>query len=150
MANVITVSKLVNYIKHYLESNTLLQAIVVKGEITNVRLSQNGHAYFTLKDKDAAIDCTLWKGNRSRLKFVIENGLKVIVSASVNLYVVSGKMNLNVETIQPDGMGSLHLAFEQMKKRLEAEGLFDPKYKKLIAMIPKAVGRSNFTDWFCN
>jgi len=138
--NVVTVSRLVNYIKKYLESNNLLQGVSVKGEISNYRLSQNGHVYFTLKDADASIDCTMWKSTRAKIKFEPETGLMVVVSASVTVYVASGKMHLIIESMEPDGIGGLHLAFEQMKAKLEKEGLFDERYKKPIPTLPKAVG----------
>ncbi|MEI6602183.1 MAG: exodeoxyribonuclease VII large subunit [Clostridia bacterium] len=138
--NVVTVSRLVNYIKKYLESNNLLQGVSVKGEISNYRLSQNGHVYFTLKDADASIDCTMWKSMRARLKFAPETGLMVVVSANVTVYVASGKMHLIIESMQPDGIGGLHLAYEQLKEKLEKEGLFDARNKKELPMLPRAVG----------
>ena len=138
--NVVTVSRLVNYIKKYLESNNLLQGVSVKGEISNYRLSQNGHVYFTLKDADASIDCTMWKSSRLRLKFEPESGLMVIVSANITVYVASGKMHLIIESMQPDGIGSLHLAFEQMKAKLDKEGLFDERNKKSLPTLPRSVG----------
>ena len=136
----VTVSRLVNYIKKYLESNELLQGVSVKGELSNYRVSQNGHVYFNLKDADASIDCTMWKGTRMRLKFEPETGMMVIIEANITVYVVSGKMHLVVESMQPDGIGSLHLAYEQLKTKLEKEGLFDEKHKKKLPEIPRAVG----------
>ncbi|MEI6132488.1 MAG: exodeoxyribonuclease VII large subunit [Bacillota bacterium] len=137
---VVSVSRLVNYIKRYLESNDLIQGVNVKGEISNYRLSQNGHVYFTLKDADASIDCTMWKSTRAKIKFEPETGLMVVCSANVTVYVNSGKMHLIIESMQPDGIGGLHLAFEQLKEKLEKEGVFSEARKRQLPVLPKAVG----------
>jgi exodeoxyribonuclease VII large subunit len=118
----------------------ILSSLWVKGEISNFKNHYSGHLYFTLKDEKSLIKCVMFKSQASLLKFMPEDGLKVIIRGSVTVYERDGQYQLYAEGMQPDGLGSLHLAYEQLKKRLEAEGLFDKLRKKKIPYIPSAIG----------
>lgn len=136
----ITVAQLNRYVNTLLEQDETLNPVLVKGELSGVKTYPSGHIYFTLKDSEAAVACVLFRGYASRLRIRPENGLKVIVTARATLYDRDGRFQLIVMDMTADGMGALYLAFEQMKKRLEQEGLFDPAHKKKIPMLPSAIG----------
>lgn len=136
----LTVSELNNYIKNLFESNRTLSSITVRGEISNFTNHRSGHLYFSLKDSDGQIRAVMFRSRASALKFVPESGMKVIVHGSVTVYPRDGSYQLYVSTMQPDGIGALYLAYEQMKARLAEEGLFDEIYKKQIPLFPKRVG----------
>src|ERR1700682_5204506 len=112
----------------------------VEGEISNCHSAQSGHIYFTLKDAKAQIKCVCFRTQAMRLKFRPEDGLKLIVRGSVSVYEPRGEYQIYVEHIEPSGVGALQLAFEQLKKRLEAEGLFDEARKKALPMMPRRIG----------
>jgi len=136
----LTVEQLNTYIKDYLNTSPLLQKVYVKGEISNVRVyGGSGHIYFTLKDENSAIPATMF-GGASKLKFKPENGMKVLCLGRVAVFVRDGQYRLYAEEMEPDGIGSLYIAFEQLKKKLEAQGLFSPAHKKKIPKIPFSVG----------
>ncbi len=136
----LTVEQLNSYIKDYLNTSPLLQKVYVKGEISNVRVyGGSGHIYFTLKDEGSAIPATMF-GGASKLKFKPENGMKVLCLGRVAVFVRDGQYRLYAEEMEPDGIGSLYIAFEQLKKKLEAQGLFSPAHKKKIPKIPFSVG----------
>jgi exodeoxyribonuclease VII large subunit len=126
------------------EVNALLDqgfsGIRVEGEATNVNPSGRGHVYFTLKDESAAIDCVMWASKAQRLKFRLDDGLAVLVRGSLTIYAQRGRFQLVVDDVQPQGMGALQLAFEQLKKRLEAEGLFAAERKRPLPALPNRVG----------
>ena len=126
------------------EVNTLLEqgfsGIRVEGEATNVNPSGRGHVYFTLKDENAAIDCVLWASKAKRLKFRLEDGLAVLVRGSLTIYAQRGRFQMVVDDVQPQGVGALQLAFEQLKKRLELEGLFAAERKRPLPALPNRVG----------
>ena len=114
--------------------------ISVEGEVSNAHAAQSGHLYFTLKDARSQIRCVCFRTQLMRLKFRPEDGLHVTVRGSVSVYEQRGEYQIYVEHVEPVGLGALQLAFEQLKKRLEAEGLFDPERKKPLPMLPQRVG----------
>ncbi|MBE6713100.1 MAG: exodeoxyribonuclease VII large subunit [Ruminococcaceae bacterium] len=137
----LTVTALNEYIKGKLEGDPLLANITVKGEISNfVNHYKTGHFYLSLKDEGGVIRAVMFRMNASKLRFVPENGMKVICRGRVSSYVKDGSVQLYIADMEPDGVGALYIAFEQLKKKLEAEGLFDPAYKKPIPKYPRRVG----------
>jgi exodeoxyribonuclease VII large subunit len=126
------------------EVNSLLEqgysGVRVEGEVTNVSASGRGHLYFTLKDEAAALDCVMWSSRARRLKFELEDGLAVEALGSLTIYPQRGRFQLVVEDLQPQGVGALQLAFEQLKRKLEAEGLFAAERKRPLPPLPNRVG----------
>ena len=114
--------------------------IFVEGEISNCREAQSGHVYLTLKDERSQIRCVWFKQQRRGVKFTPEDGLKVTVRGSISVYEARGEYQIYVESMEPLGRGALQVAFEQLKKRLETEGLFDPKHKKPLPLLPSCIG----------
>src|SRR5713226_3199046 len=112
----------------------------VEGEVSNYRPAQSGHLYFTLKDEKAQVRCVCFRNQAIRLKFRPEDGLKLIVRGSIGVYEPRGEYQIYVEHIEPAGLGALQLAFEQLKKRLESEGLFDESRKKPLPLLPRRIG----------
>ena len=135
-----TVSELGTYIKGLIESDRILGAVTVKGEISNSVYHRSGHLYFTLKDENAQIKCVMFRSSTIRLKFMPENGMKVTAFGSVNMYTKDGSIQLYVTQLQPDGIGALYKAYEQLKERLYREGLFDASLKKPIPKLPDRIG----------
>jgi len=133
-----TVSELTARIRDLLAKN--FTGILVEGEISNFREAQSGHLYFTLKDDRSQIRCVWFKQQRLRVKFRPEDGLKVTVRGSISVYEARGEYQIYVESMEPLGLGALQLAFEQLKRRLEAEGLFDPGHKKPLPLLPSRIG----------
>ena len=136
----LTVIELNNFIKNLIDSNRTLAAISVVGEISNFTDHRSGHLYFSLKDSDAQIRAVMFRSARSRLKFVPTEGMKVTVHGSVSLYPQGGTVQLYVNTMAPDGLGALYKAYEQLKEKLSAEGLFDDEHKKPIPRFPSRIG----------
>jgi exodeoxyribonuclease VII large subunit len=134
----LTVSELTARIRDLLAKNFTDLSVI--GEISNCREAQSGHLYFTLKDEKAQIRCVWFKQDRRGLKFRVEDGLKVALRGSISVYEQRGEYQIYVESMEPVGLGSLQLAFEQLKKRLEAEGLFDAKHKKPLPLLPSRIG----------
>ncbi len=134
----LTVSELTARIRDLLAKN--LTDLTVEGEISNCRPAQSGHLYFTLKDEKAQVRCVWFKQQMRGLKFRPEDGLKVSVRGSVGVYEARGEYQIYVESMEPVGRGALQLAFEQLKKRLEAEGLFDARRKKPLPVLPSRIG----------
>jgi exodeoxyribonuclease VII large subunit len=114
--------------------------VLVEGEVSNAHPAQSGHLYFTLKDARAQVRCVCFRSQLVRLKFRPEDGLHVTVRGSLGVYEMRGEYQIYVEHVEPVGLGALQLAFEQLKKRLEAEGLFHPDRKKPLPMLPRSVG----------
>ncbi|MBQ4117065.1 MAG: exodeoxyribonuclease VII large subunit [Clostridia bacterium] len=138
---VITVSQLNEYIKAVIEGQPVLRSLFVKGEISNfTNHYKTGHFYFTLKDENSLIRCIMFKGFAEKLKFVPENGMKIILHGKVSAYPRDGQYQLYADNMEPDGIGALYIAYEQLKAKLEKEGLFNPIYKKPLPKIPKRVG----------
>ena len=136
----LTVTELNNYVKRMFDSDRALSAVSVTGEISNLTVHRTGHLYFSLKDEESQIKAVMFRSAASSLKFMPENGMKVIVRCSVSVYTAGGSYQLYVNSMQPDGVGSLYLAYEQLKSKLEREGLFAIEFKKRLPRYPKAVG----------
>ncbi len=137
---VFTVSEINGYVKSIFDEDAVLSEVVVTGEISNLKNHSSGHMYFTLKDESAAISAAMFKWNRKWMRFVPENGMKVIAHGKITLYEPSGQFQLVVTSLQPDGAGELFLAYEQLRRKLEGEGLFDQSRKKPIPEYPERVG----------
>ena len=135
-----TVSELNNYIKHLLTSDPQMNEVWVRGEISNLTKHSSGHYYFTIKDRDSQLSCVSFRSTNRTLKFEPETSMKVLVFGSIDVYTVRGQYQMRVFDMRPDGVGELYKAFEQLKKKLESEGLFDESHKKPIPKYPKKVG----------
>lgn len=141
MSKAITVSQLNRYLKDIVESQQVLNNIYVVGEISNfLHYYRSGHLYFTLKDSQSQLKAVMFSSYAQRLKFSPEDGMSVICRGRVSVYEKDGLYQLYVEDMQPDGVGSLSLAFEQLKERLSREGLFDEKHKKPLPKYPRKIG----------
>lgn len=136
----LSVSALTKYIKRKFEADPHLHHVLVKGEISNFKQHSSGHMYFTLKDDKARILAVMFSSNTRNMKFTPENGMKVLLSGEVSLYEQSGQYQMYVKTMQPDGIGDLYLAYEQLKERLEKEGLFSPAHKQALPRYPNVIG----------
>lgn len=136
--SVYTVSSLLRVSKALLESS--LGRVRVEGEISNLSRPASGHLYFTLKDERSQVRCALFRGQRTRLTVEPADGLKVVASARVSLYEPRGDYQLIVDSLRPAGEGALQLAFEALKRQLEAEGLFDPAHKQQLPALPRRIG----------
>ena len=136
----LSVSELNAYVKRIFDSDRELSAISVVGEISNLTVHRTGHIYFSLKDEFSQIKAVMFRSAASGLKFIPENGMKVIARCSVSVYTATGSYQLYVNNMQPDGVGALYLAYEQLKAKLDAEGLFAPEHKKNIPLYPMSVG----------
>ena len=137
---VYSVNELNNYAKSLLDSDENLKHIFVTGEISNYKAHYSGHLYMTIKDESASIKAVMFAGNASRLRFSVENGMKVLIFGTVSLFPRDGSFQLYINDMQPDGVGALSVAYEQLKKKLEAEGLFSTLHKKPIPKFPQRVG----------
>ncbi len=135
---VCTVSELAMRIKASLEDR--FPAVWVEGEISNLRTPSSGHAYFTLKDDGAQLRCVLFRGRGRRVAFQPEDGMQVLAFGGLDVYIARGEYQLVVELLEPKGVGALQLAFEQLKRRLEAEGLFDAARKRPLPSFPRTIG----------
>lgn len=138
--NVLSITQINEYIRSRMDSDPLLTAVAVRGEISNYKLYPSGHHYFTLKDENAALKCVMFKGNAFRLKFRPENGMKIIAFGKISVFPRDGAYQLYCTALTVDGVGDLHAAFEQLKKKLEAQGLFDEAHKKPIPKYPGVIG----------
>lgn len=134
---IFSVSEITKSIKFILEST--FEKISIEGEISNFKAHGSGHWYFNLKDEEAVINCTMWKGLNSYVFFTPEDGMKVIVSGRVTVYPPRGSYQIDVRSMKPAGEGELQAAFERLKKKLFEEGLFDEKFKKPIPNFPKKI-----------
>ncbi len=138
--NALTVEQLNTYIRDYLAGAPLLAHVTVRGELSNVRVyGASGHIYFTLKDEKSSLPATMF-GGAGKLAFQPESGMKVICTGRVSVFVRDGQYRFYADEMQPDGVGALAIAFEQLKRKLEAEGLFSQAHKKKIPKIPFRVG----------
>jgi len=137
--NVLSISQLNEYIRGRMDSDPLLTQVAVRGEISNYKLYPSGHHYFTLKDESSALKCVMFKGNAMRLRFRPENGMKIIAMGRVSVFPRDGAYQLYCTAMAMDGIGDLYAAFEQLKKKLESQGLFDPAYKKPLPKYPGTI-----------
>ena len=136
----ITVSKLNAYVKAIIDNDELLNNVYIKGEISNLKKHYTGHYYFTLKDKDSLIKCVMFKSYTSYLNFDVEDGMNVVILGTVAVYERDGIYQIYAKGMELDGVGDLYAAYEKLKAKLEAEGLFEKKYKKKIPYLPKEIG----------
>lgn len=133
--NTLSVSALNEQIKSLLE--TSFTRVMVEGELSRITYHNSGHIYFTLKDNSSAISCVMFRGNASRLKFQLEEGMKVILDGAVSVYTPRGSYQVNCFNIEPSGQGALALAYEQLKQKLQDKGYFNPETKKQLPKFPK-------------
>lgn len=136
----ITVSQLTRYIKYKIDNDINLNEVFLKGEISNFKAHSRGHFYFTLKDEGSRINAIMFASSTKKIKFMPADGMKVLVTGKISVFEANGGYQIYVSDMLEDGVGNLYVAFEQLKKKLELEGLFDPSKKKAIPKIPKRVG----------
>ncbi len=137
---ILSITQINEYIRAMMDADVLLAGVAVCGEISNYKVYPSGHHYFTLKDEGAALKCVMFRSNAVRLKFRPENGMKVIAMGKISAYPRDGAYQLYCSTMALDGAGDLHAAFEQLKAKLAAQGLFDPAHKKPIPAYPGTIG----------
>lgn len=140
MNDIFTVSQINKYLKNKIESDLLLTDILLKCEISNFKAHFSGHLYMTLKDEASTLRAVMFKGDAVRLKIRPEDGMKVIVRCRIGVYEAGGSYQAYIREMQSDGLGDLHVAFEQLKAKLEEEGLFDEAHKKGIPKFPEKIG----------
>ncbi|PYG86821.1 exodeoxyribonuclease VII large subunit [Ruminiclostridium sufflavum DSM 19573] len=140
MEKVFSVSDINTYIKQLLSTDSILSGLSVRGEISNFKHHYTGHMYFTVKDESSVLKCVMFRSHASLLRFMPKNGEKVIVSGYISVFERDGQYQLYADDIQPDGIGALHLAYEQLKNKLQAEGLFDSAIKKKLPLLPRNIG----------
>ena len=139
--NILTVTQITSYLKSYIDENKKLSGIYIKGEITDFKANfYSGHFYFSLKDSGSEINCVMFRSYAERIRFMPENGMSVIVRCDLSVYQKACSCQLYVYDIQPEGLGAKHLAFEQLKAKLETEGLFDLSHKKSLPVYPEKIG----------
>lgn len=136
----LSVSEVSQYIKRILNSDPILGHIRVKGEISNYKFHSSGHMYFTLKDNKSKINCVMFKSNCEKLKFIPKEGMSLSCKGYISIYERNGQYQLYVNEMEPEGVGALYLAYQQLKEKLDKEGLFSNKHKKQIPSIPRKIG----------
>ena len=136
----LTVTQLTRYIKYKLDNDTNLREVYLKGEISNFKAHTRGHFYFTIKDEGSRINAVMFASSASKVKFTPEDGMKILVTGRISVYEATGGYQIYVNEMMEDGVGNLYVAFEQLKKKLASEGLFDEARKKRIPKIPERVG----------
>ena len=136
----LTVTQLTRYIKYKLDNDTNLREVYLKGEISNFKAHTRGHFYFTIKDEGSRINAVMFASSASKVKFEPVDGMKILVTGRISVYEATGGYQIYVNEMMEDGVGNLYVAFEQLKKKLASEGLFDDRYKKPIPKIPERVG----------
>ena len=139
MNTVYEVSQINAYLKQMMDQDPLLSSVYIRGELSNYKVYPSGHHYFTLKDQEGALKCVMFKSSAVRLRFRPESGMKVICMGRVSVYPRDGAYQLYCAAMTPDGVGDLHVAFEQLKRKLYAEGLFDAAHKKPIPAYPHRI-----------
>ncbi len=137
---ILSISQINGHIQGLLDRDALLGSVAVRGEISNYKMYPSGHHYFTLKDEGSALKCVMFKGNAMRLRFRPENGMKIIAMGRISVYPRDGAYQLYCAAMTVDGVGDLHAAFEQLKAKLGAQGLFDPSHKKPLPKYPGTIG----------
>ena len=138
--NALSITQVNEYIRAMMDSDRLLANLAVRGEISNYKVYPSGHHYFTLKDAEGSLKCVMFRGNATRLKFRPDNGMQVIAIGRISVYPRDGAYQLYCNALTLDGIGDLYMAFEQLKTKLAAQGLFDPAHKKPIPKFPKVIG----------
>lgn len=138
--NYITVTQLTRYIKYKIDNDQNLNKVYLKGEVSNFKAHTRGHFYFTIKDENSRINAVMFSTYAKDVKFDIQDGMKVLVTGKISVYEATGGYQIYVDSILEDGLGNLYIAFEQLKKKLQAEGLFDESCKKQIPKIPNRIG----------
>ena len=138
--SVLSVTQINEYIRSKMDGDPHLNEVAIRGEISNYKLYPSGHHYFTLKDEGGALRCVMFKGNAIRLRFRPENGMKIIAMGKISVFPRDGAYQLYCSAMAMDGIGDLHAAFEQLKAKLNAQGLFDPAHKKPIPKYPGVIG----------
>ena len=133
------VTEVNNLVKLLLDGEPMLQNVAVRGELSNYKIYPSGHHYFTLKDSEGALRCVMFKGQAGRLRFRPENGMKVVVTGRITVFPRDGAYQLYCNTLTPEGVGDLAVAFDQLKAKLYAEGLFDPAHKKPLPEYPQRI-----------
>lgn len=136
----LSVKALTKYIKRKFDADPHLRDVYVTGELSNVKIHSSGHIYFTLKDDSSRIRATMFRAQASKLNFKPEEGMKVFIRGDVNVYEINGDYQLYANSMEPDGIGGLFVAFNQLKERLQQEGLFNPQFKQSIPLFPKTIG----------
>ena len=136
----ITVTQLTRYIKYKIDNDVNLNEVFLKGEISNFKAHSRGHFYFTLKDENSRINAIMFSSQTSKIKFMPEDGMKVLVTGKISVFEANGAYQIYVNDMLEDGVGNLYIAYEQLKKKLEEEGLFKDIYKKPVPKIPTKVG----------
>ncbi|WP_026906648.1 exodeoxyribonuclease VII large subunit [Paucisalibacillus globulus] len=136
----LTVTALTRYIKRKIDTDPHLRSIWLKGEISNFKLHSRGHMYLTIKDDQARINAVMFAGSNRYLKFKPEDGMKVLIRGEISVFEASGQYQLYIQQMEPDGVGSLYLAFEQLKEKLRKQGYFEQQYKKKIPKFPDRIG----------
>jgi exodeoxyribonuclease VII large subunit len=136
---IFSVTALNNYIKELMDSDPGLAAVTVRGEISNYKAYPSGHHYFSLKDESGALKCVMFKGNAIHLRFRPQNGMRVVAMGRVSVFPRDGAYQLYVTAMMPDGVGDLHMAFEQLKEKLQGEGLFAQEHKKPLPVYPEKI-----------
>lgn len=139
-AKIATVSQINGYVKKILDHNIILNNVWIKGEISNFKHHYSGHLYITLKDESSVLKAVMFRNSAQTLNFEPSDGMKVLARGRISVYEAGGSYQLYVEEMIPDGVGELYIAYEQLKKKLEDEGLFAPEHKKPIPQFPKSVG----------
>ena len=134
--SIISVTQLNNYLKRLIDENDILNNVLVKGEISNLKYHPSGHIYFSLKDNDSVIKCVMFSSYTGNLNFKLQEGDKVIINGTLSVYVQGGSYQIYVKNLEKDGIGNLYLEFEKLKKKLENEGLFSPYSKKKLPKYP--------------
>ncbi len=137
---VLTVSDINNYIKRNFDNDFILNNASVKGEISNIKFHSSGHIYFSLKDESSKINCIMFRSSAKSLKFVPENGMKIILQGRISVYEKEGVYQFYCDEMKLDGLGELYIAFEKLKTKLEAKGLFDKNHKKDIPKYARKIG----------
>lgn len=136
----ITITQLTRYIKYKIDNDVHLNEVFIKGEISNFKAHTRGHYYFTIKDENSRINAIMFASQTTRIKFVPEDGMKVLVTGKISVYEANGGYQIYVSDMLEDGVGNLYVAYEKLKQKLEKEGLFDSSKKKKIPKIPKTIG----------
>lgn len=139
-SQILQVGLLASYLRELLETNAFLQDLWVEGELSGYTVPGSGHAYFTIKDEFAAVDCVMWKPMRLRQSFKPRVGDKVVVHGAATVYERNSRFQIKADVIYPAGVGILQLQLEQLKQRLDTEGLFDPTRKRPLPAFPRRIG----------